>query len=233
MRTLSDTRRFRRLGGGLCMIAAPPTLLVGALLHPDSGGSASAHVAAIAADPGRNYASHTAILVGLALFLGVILGLVHLLGERAPVAANVGGTLAILGLLGATSIVAVDGIAFSQLGQPEANAAEMAALLDRIMESAGARVIAVVGAFSFLVGMLVLAYGLWRTRAVRSWVAPALAAAAIAFFVGQVTDNPVVFAIAFALYLVSLGPLGWATLSQSDAEWAGEAAPELPPPQPA
>ena len=235
MRTLTDPRRFRRLGSGLCMIAAPLTLLVGALLHPDSGDSASAHLAAIATDPGRNYASHTAILVGLALFLGVILGLVHLLRDRAPVAANVGGALAILGLFGATSIVAVDGIAFSQMGQPEANAAEMAALLDRIMESAGARAIAVIGALSFLLGMLVLAYGLWRARAVRSWVPPALAVAAIAFFLGQVTDNRVIFAFAFAVYLVTLGPLGWATLSQSDDEWARQPAPDdqVPPVRPA
>jgi hypothetical protein len=232
MRTLTDPRRFRRLGSGLCMIAAPLTLLVGALLHPDSGDSASAHLTSIAADPGRNYASHTAILVGLALFLGAILGLVHLLTERLPVAANVGGVLAIVGLFGATSIVAVDGIAFSQMGQPEANAAEMAALLDRIMESSGARAIAVVGALSFLLGMLVLAYGLRRTRAVRSWVPPALAAAAIAFFLGQVTDNRVVFAFAFAVYLLTLGPIGWATLNQSDDEWAGAATPEVPPSQP-
>lgn len=233
MRTLSNPSRFRRLGAGLCMIAAPLTLLVGALLHPDSGASASAHIAAIAADPGRNYASHTAILIGLVLFLGVILGLVHLTRERTPAVANVGGALAIVGLFGATSIVAVDGIAFSQMGQPDANAQEMAALLDRIMESAGARAIAVAGALSFLLGMLVLAYGLWQTRAVSSWVAPGVATAAFALFVGQVTDNRVIFAIAFAAYLVTLGPLGWTVLRQSDEAWAGEPPTALPPAQPA
>lgn len=215
------------------MIAAPLTLLVGALLHPDSGGSASAHVAAISANPGRNYASHAAILVGLVLFLGVILGLVHLLRERAPAVANVGSALAIVGLFGATSIVAVDGIAFTQIGQPDANAQEMAALLDRIMESAGARAIAVVGALSFLLGMLVLAYGLWRTRVVPSWMALGVAAAAIALFAGQVTDNRVIFAIAFAAYLVTLGALGWTVLRQSDDAWAGKPLTALPPAQPA
>jgi hypothetical protein len=221
MRTLSNPRRVRRLAAGLCMIGAPLTLLVGALLHPDSGNSASDHIAAIAANPGRNYASHTTILVGLVLFLGAILGLVHLLRQRAPAVADVGGALAIVGLFGATSIVAVDGIAFTQIGQPDADAQEMAALLDRITKSAGARVIAVVGALSLLVGMFVLAYGLWRTRAVPSWVPPGVAAAAIAFFVGQVTDSPVIFAVAFAAYLVTLGVVGWSVLSQSDDEWAG------------
>ena len=140
----------------------------------------------------------------------------------------------VVGLFGATSIVAVDGIAFTQMGQPDANAQEMAALLDRIMESAGARAIAVVGALSFLLGMLVLAYGLWRTRVVSSWVAPGVAIAAIALFLGQVTDNRVIFAIAFALYLVTFALLGWTTLRQSDDEWAGEPSPTaVPPAQPA
>lgn len=232
MRTLSDPRRLRRLGAGLCMIGAPLTLLVGALLHPDSGGSTSAHIAAIAANPGRNYASHTTILVGLVLFLGVIMGLVHLLRQRAPAAANVGGALAIVGLFGATSIVAVDGIAFTQIGQPDADAQEMAALLDRIMESTGARAIAVVGALSLLVGMLVLAYGLWRTRAGHSWVAPGVAAAAIVFFVGQVTDSRVIFTVAFAAYLVTLGLLGRTVLTQSDDEWEGQPPTPVPLAQP-
>jgi uncharacterized PurR-regulated membrane protein YhhQ (DUF165 family) len=130
--------------------------------------------------------------------------------------ANVGGALATVGLFGATSIVAVDGIAFTQIGQPDADAEEMTALLDRILESAGTRAIAAVGALSLLVGMFVLAYGLWRTRTVRPWPALGVAVAAIACFVGQVADNGVIFAIAFAAYLVTLGRLGWAVLRQSD-----------------
>ncbi len=139
--------------------------------------------------------------------------------------ANLGGVLATVGVLGATSIVAVDGIAFTQIGQSDANAEQMVALLDRIMESTGARAIAVVGALSFLLGMLLLAYGLWQARVARLWIAPAVAAAAIGFFLGQVTDDPVIFATAFALYLVALAPLGWAVLSKSDDEWAGDQAP--------
>lgn len=219
MRTLSDTRRFRRLGAGVCMIAAPLALLVGALLHPDAGDSAGSRIAAIAENQGRNYASHTLLLIGLALFLGVILRLVHVLAKRASAAANVGGTLAIVGVVGATSVVAVDAIAFTQMGDPDANAEEMAALIDRIMESTGTRAIAGVGALSFLLGMLVLAYELWRARAAAAWVALGIAAAAIVLFLGQVTDNSVVFAIAFALYLVTLAPQGWAALNESDEEW--------------
>ena len=225
MGAFSDPRRFRRIGAGLCMIAAPFALLVGALLHPRWDGSASAHIDAIADSPSRNYAAHTAILVGLVLFVGAVLGFVHLLRERAPAVANLGGALAIVGLFGATAIVAVDGIALSQMGQPEASDQEMSRLLDRIMESSGARAIAAVGGLAFLLGMLAVSYGLWRTRVAPTWVAVGVAAAAMTLFVGQVTDNSVIFAVAFALYLVTLSTVGWTTLNESDDEWAGVPAP--------
>lgn len=87
------------------------------------------------------------------------------------------------------------------------------------------RAIAVVGAIAFLLGMLLLACGLWRTRAVQRWGAGAIAAAAIVVFIGQVADNRAIFAIAFAIYLVGLGPLGWKILTESDEEWARVPAP--------
>ncbi len=87
--------------------------------------------------PDRYYAAHAIILAGLALFLPAILGLMYLLSHRATAFGHVGGGLAMIGLFGATAVVAVDGIAVSQMGQPQASAEEMAALLDRIRASAG------------------------------------------------------------------------------------------------
>jgi hypothetical protein len=221
---LSDARHFRRLVAGLCLIAAPVVLLVGALVHPQGRDAAAAHLAVVADNPDRYYAAHAILLGGLALLLPAILGLMHLLTERATAFGHVAGGLAMIGLFGATAVVAVDGIAVSQMGQPQANAEEMAALLDRIKDSAGLRAIAVVGALAFVLGMLLLAYGLLRTGAVQPWMAGGIAAAAIAVFIGQVTDNRVTFAIAFAIYLVGLAPLGWRILTESDEEWAGVSA---------
>ena len=47
-----------------------------------------------------------------------------------------------------------------------------------------------------------------------------VAAGAIAFFVGVATDNRIIFAMAFALYLAALGPLGWRILRETDDEWS-------------
>jgi hypothetical protein len=224
---ISDAGHFRRLVAGFCLIAAPITLLLGALVHPQGKDDVAAHLAVVGDNPDRYYATHAILLAGLALFLPAILGLMHLLRRRATAFGHLGGGLAMIGLLGATAVVAVDGIAVSQMGQPQASAEEMAALLDRIKESAGLRAIAVVGALAFVLGILLLAYGLWRSGAVQPWMAGGIAAAAIVFFIGQVTDNRATFAIAFAIYLVSLGPLGWRILTVSDEEWTGK--PTQPP----
>jgi hypothetical protein len=52
-----------------------------------------------------------------------------------------------------------------------------------------------------------------------------IAVAAIAVFIGQVTDNRIIFAIAFGLYVVALAPLGRRILTESDEEWVRESAP--------
>ena len=100
----------------------------------------------------------------------------------------------------------------------------MAELLDRIKESTGFRAIAVVGALAWLFGMLLLAYGLARARAAPAWMAGGIAVAAIIVFAGQVSDNRIIFAVAFAIYLASLGLLGGRILAESDEAWEGERA---------
>jgi hypothetical protein len=210
------------------LIAAPIVLLVGAVIHPETERDGAGHLAAVADDPSRYYAAHAILLVGIALFLPALLGLMHLLRDRATAVGHLGAGLAMIGLFGATAIVAMDGIAVTQMAQPEASADEMAALLDRIKESGGLRAIAVVGAMTWAVGMLLLAYGLWRARRVGPLVSVVIAAAAITVFIAQAADNQTIFAIAFALYLIALGPLGWRLLVQSDEEWAGESTAPTP-----
>ena len=217
---LSDATHFRRLVAGFCLnrCASDPA---GRSTHPPSGKeAAAAHLAVVGEDPGRYALAHALLLLGLALFLPVVLALMHLLRDHGTTLGNLGSGLAVFGLFGATAVVAVDGIAVSQMGQPGAGIQEMSALLDRIKESPGLRGAAVVAGVALMLGMVLLAIGLWQARAVRLWVAAMVAAGAIAFFVGVATDNRIIFAMAFALYLAALGPLGWRILRETDDEWS-------------
>ncbi len=213
----ANLRRLGRRVAGVCLIAAPAVLL-GCARPPTVSHDAAAHLAVAARSPGRYFAAHAILLAGLVLFLPAVLALMHLVQGPATRLSRVGCAVAIVGLFGATALVAVDGIAVSQMAQPQANAEEMAALLARIKASAGLRTIAVPGALAFLLGMLLLAFGLGRSRAVRQWMPAGLAMAAITVFIGQVTDNRSIFAVAFAIYLLVLGPLGWATLRAAPAD---------------
>jgi hypothetical protein len=219
---VSDARHFRRLVAGFCLIAAPAALLIGALLHPQSQDDTAAHLAVVGESPGRYYLAHAIILAGLVLFLPAILGLMHLLRERATAFGHVGGGLVIIGLFGAAAVVAVDGVAVSEMGRAGANAEEMAALLERIRDSAGLRIFGGIGAISFLLGGLLLAYGLWRAGAVQPWIAGGIAAANIVLLIGQVRDNRAIIAIAGAIALIAFGLIGWRVLTESDEQWARE-----------
>ncbi|MGH3329937.1 MAG: hypothetical protein ACRDPJ_01410 [Nocardioidaceae bacterium] len=232
MPRLSDPRHLRKLAAGVALIAAPLVLLVGAVIHPQVEDAAAEHLAVAADAPDRYYVAHSVLLAGLVLFVPALLGLVHLLEERAPAFGHVGAGLATLGLFGATAVVAVDGIAVSQMARSGMDAGVMTALLDDIKESGGLRGIAIVGAVAFLVGVLLLAYGLWRAKAVQAWIAGGIAAAAIAVFIAQVADHRLIFVIAFALYLVALGPLGWKILTESDEDWTGNLTGYVPPLRP-
>jgi hypothetical protein len=94
-------------------------------IHPDDKTNATDEVAVIAGGLDRWYTAHALEIVGIALMVGAVLGLAHLLHERSPGYAVVGGGLA-------------------------------------------------------LIGLVVLAVQLWRTRVVASWQAGAIALGAVA-----------------------------------------------------
>ena len=58
MSETTDARFPNRRIAGACLIAAPAVLLVGALVHPQVGHDASAHLAVAAQSPGRYYVAH-------------------------------------------------------------------------------------------------------------------------------------------------------------------------------
>ena len=196
-------------------------------MHPHVHYDGAEHLAVVSENPDRYFAAHVILLAGLVLFLPAVLALVHMLKGQQAVVSHTACGLAIIGMFGAAGIVTLDGVAVSQMGQPEANAQEMAALLDRMKESNGLRAIARGSGLAFMVGMILLAYSLWRASPAPPWVAAGLVAAAITLFVANVTDNRGIFVVAFAFYAVPFIRLGVTAFAQSDAEWTP--SPPIPP----
>jgi hypothetical protein len=82
----------------------------------------------------------------------------------------------------------------------------MTALFERVTETTGVIVPVFVMSYAFTVGMLFLAAGLYRARAVQSWTAATMA------------EN-VVAIIGAAVLLVGFFQVGRMVLSESDEDW--------------
>lgn len=158
------SRRFYQRLAASSLIVAPLVLLAGELLHPPFELDSARQLAVVAANPDRWYLAHLLSLIGFALLVPAILGLTQLVGQRRAALADLGGTLALLGMLAVTGLLSIDGFGVWQMAQPAADRAEMATLLDRILTSPGVLALYLVSLAS-AVGLLVLVIGLYRSPA--------------------------------------------------------------------
>jgi GNAT superfamily N-acetyltransferase len=176
-------RRHQRLVAS-SLITAPLVLLTGELLYPQFQVDPAQQLAVVAANLDRWYLAHLLSLIGFALLVPAILGLTQLVGQRRAALADLGGALALLGILAITGLLSLDGFGVWQMAQPAADRAEMAALLDRILTSPGVVPLFVV-ALAFPVGLLVLALGLYRSQLVPAWTAGLVAIGVAVWFSGE------------------------------------------------
>ena len=218
MPKLSDAHHFRKTVAGLCMILAPALFLVSAILAPSSDNDAGAILRAVADDPDRFYLSTVIGIAGTVLLLPALLGLMHMLREKEVAFGHVGGGLV---LLGALVFMLFWGVSLMewQMVREGADTAQMTALLDRFMDTTGTAVFFLFG-LAFTIGLIVLALGLMRARAVHWSTAVALAAGAVvlqvAFFVGS---EAAYYVVAAAILLVGFGSVGLMVLAETDEEW--------------
>lgn len=224
MSGLSDAHHFRKTVAGWCMVAGPLLLLVGQVLHPEQKDDVGAQLAVAADHLDRWFVAHLLILVSIALAVPAILGLMHMLREREVAYGHVGGGLALLGLLAFTGIVAIDGFVGWQAAAGGDRAA-MTALFERLNDAAGFVIPFFIVSFGFMLGLVVLAIGLYRARAAQGWMAAFLAVAAVLFVLEVVLVSNVLGILAGAFLLVGLGSIGRQVLTESDEDW--EHTPEI------
>ena len=214
---LSDAHHSRKIVAGACMVVAPLVLLVATVIHPASDMDEATQVATIADNLDAWYAAHLLALVAIVLTVPVVLGLMHMLRERQVALGHVGGGLALLGLFAYTGIVGME-LAMWQMAAG-GSTAEAVALLERLNETTGILVPFVVVSFGFALGMACLAVGLYRARAVQSWMAISVAAGALLFGLGVATAMNWLTIVAAAFLVVGLGAIGRMVLRETDEAW--------------
>jgi hypothetical protein len=218
MTKLSDAHHFRKTVAGICMVLAPVLFLASAIIAPSSDSDAAAILGAVADHTDRFYLATVLGIAGSVLLVPALLGLMHMLREKQIALGHVGGGLS---LLGALMFMLFWGVSLMewQMVRGGADATEMTALLDRYMDTAGTSVFFFFS-FAFTIGLIVLAMGLWRAKAVHWSTAAALALGAvvlqIAFLVGNTAGW---YIVAAAILLVGFATIGRMVLTETDEEW--------------
>lgn len=220
MAKLSDPRGFRKTVAGVCMILAPALILVVEITHPEEDSDEAQLLAEISANTGRQYWAHVVALIALALFLPVILGLMHMLKARRPAIGHVGAGIALFGVVSLAAVVGTEVVVWQAAKAPEADTAAMAALLGRLNESGGT-LLFYLFALAFPLGLLVLGIGLYRARAAAAWEAALVAVPVAVGLVSEIAYGPRIISIVTTiLLLLGLGSIGRRVLTQSDEEWS-------------
>lgn len=212
-----STGRFRRRVTAACLISTALLSAASVLLEPEFGNSSSERLRLIDEAGATADVSVFCFVLAQLPFIGAVLGLGHVLRERAPRLANVAPTVAIVGGFGH----AVFGGAMlftATMADAPGSRAPYGDLLDRF-ESSPAMAFAAMGLLGTVLGILLLAAGLWRGAVGQRWVAPALLAFVVVEFVGTALTewaSPV----SAALYLAALASLAWTVLGTPDERWS-------------
>ena len=214
---LSDAHHTRKMVAGACMMLAPVLLLVSTIVRPDLHDGTVAQLAEIAAHPDAWYAAALIGLLSIVLAVPAVLGLMHMLRERRVADGHVGGAMALLGLLAFTGLTAISLVAWQMTAGGAA--AEMAAALERVEETAGTMIPFYLGSFLWAIGTCVLAFGLFQARAISPISAACLAASGIALVVGFAAAMSWLTIVGAALTAVGLCPVGYMVWRETDAEW--------------
>jgi hypothetical protein len=214
---LSDAHHSRKMLAGACMVVAPLVLLAAMVIHPASDMDEAAQVATIADNLDAWYVAHLLALVSIAVMVPAVLGLMHMLRERQVAFGHVGGGLALLGLLAFSGIVAMELVMWQLASAGET--AQAVALLERLNETTGIVIPFVLVSFGLALGLACLAIGLYRARAVQSWMAISVASGAVLFGVAIGSAMNWLAIVAAAFLVVGLGAIGRMVLRETDEAW--------------
>ena len=215
----ANASSFRRTACGLCLLVAPALILVASIVDPGDGGDDNKdYLRALKDDPDMAQLSTALYIVGFALMVVGIIGLVHVIRERGVVLANIGGTLAILGLIFFTALVSTtinDINVVEHLGVDTADK-----LSDDIEDYWVAFIVFIPALLGTFLGFILLGIAVLRSKVFHTAVGVLLIVSVLLLvFSGE--GSQVFGIIANALLLAAFGMIGLKLLGLTDEQWEG------------
>lgn len=217
---------FRRTAAAVALVITALLSFVSTVLAPPFPGSAIAQLAEIdKAGASATISAFTFALAQLPFIVGV-LGIGHLLRDRAPLLSNVGTTLAVIGGFGHSVFGGVSMVQL-EMAADAPNRAVHARVLEQL-ESGPTVAFMAMGLLGTVLGILLLSIGLFRGHVVPRWVPVALWAFLVVEFVGS-NFSEWASPASGLLYVVSFTAIA-ATIWRSPASaWVTTPASELSP----
>jgi hypothetical protein len=189
------------------LIAAPMLLLLSGLVLPQLRGPDGTELSVSASHPGRYYAFVLLGLAGTVLLAPAVYGILRRTVLRRARLGAIGGGLALIGV--ALSLADWGGelvkVEMGALSTTHHDA--MVALLDRFDSSARIAVPLQLSGVAFLLGMILLAIGLFRGRTAPGWVCIALIAGTLGNLAGFATGSLLMLDLGSAGLLLCMGYL--------------------------
>ena len=213
---MKNTATFRRNAAALGLVSTAVLSTLSAMTAPEFPTGGAERLGAIAADLSSSAVSAAAFTLAQLPFIAAVLGLGHLLRRRAPVLSNVGTTLALLGAFGHT-VFGGGSLLYVTLAADEAQLATYGGLVDDF-ESSPAMAFAAMGLIGTVLGLILLAVGLWRARVGPRWVPIALGAFIVVEFVGASVSDWA-SQVASVIYLVAFTSLAIAVWRTDAQDW--------------
>jgi hypothetical protein len=213
----SDSQHLRKTVAGASMVLGPLLLLVAFVLSPRLETEAAAQLRVAAEHVDRFYLVNLIAMVGVALLVPAVLGLMHMVRERQPAYGAVGGGLTMLGLL---ATMASFGIAFVvwQMAADGVQSGDVT-LYDSILDTAGIVIPITVVGFAGAVGFVLLMLGMYRAHVVDWWMALCAATGVVLINIAFPAGVLALAIVGSALLVVGLGTIGVMVVRESDADW--------------
>lgn len=205
----------RKLFAGIAMILAPLLVGIAYMVGPAMRRDTAERLTEMAAAPGRFDFAMIVGLSGLVLFVFTAFALVHLLREERPLLGDVGGVLAVTGLvlIGVIQGSYVVGAEAAQL-----DVAGAAVVAERVMDNP-VMIVAFVGSIATAIGLLMLAYGLLQSRTAPTWSAGLLGIGSIVQWLGIAFASTPITVAGFVILFLALAPLGMGLITEPDEAW--------------
>ena len=213
----SEERDLARTLAGWSLIIAPALLLLWNAIDPASSDKAAERLTQIADNGPRFIIAGYLSVIGVWAFIPGLIGLWRLFeGSRRITLGQVGAGLMLIGLVTTIAFFGF-GVYEYEAAQPGYNAAQMAKLADNVEAPAAVAIpLLVVFLVGVVLGSLVVAWSLWRSKVVPVWSPIAIVIGTILNFIA---DNPALSATAWAFTLVGFGWVGVRLLSMSADDW--------------